>query len=181
MPTDHALRTLALYGAARAFERVGTPQSACAAVERFTQFIGRPDADSEKRERASTSLPALITRCGQPAPVAPPPLTPAPADSTWAWATTATAGATLLTGGVLLVLARGAVADGDADYARFVDGGRVDAQVARQVTEHDDRARAYGYGGYAALGVGALLGAVAAWLWLDPPIVSPPVADEPGL
>lgn len=171
MPTEHPLRTLALYGSARAHERIGAPRPACAAVDRFTQFIGRADAEAEKRERASNALPGLIALCNQDQ--AAPPATPMsvaappPAAPPWAWATTVTSGAALVTGGVLCVLARGAVEDGDAAYDRFVDGGRVDAGTADDVRRHDERARTLGYSGLATLGVGLVVGAVATLLWLD--------------
>lgn len=170
MPTEHPLRTLALYGSARAHERIGIPRPACAAVERFTQFIGRADAEAEKRERASNALPGLIALCGQDQAPPPPSMSvaaPPPAAPSWAWATTVTSGVALVTGGVLCVLARGAVEDGDAAYDRFVDGGRVDAGTADDVSRHDERARTLGYSGLATLGVGLVVGAVATWLWLD--------------
>jgi hypothetical protein len=183
MPTEHPLRTLALYGSARAHERIGAPRPACAAVERFTQFIGRADAEAEKRVRASNALPGLISLCSQDEAAAPPPSTsiaaPSPAAPPWAWATTVTSGVALVAGGVLCVLARGAVDDGDAAYDRFTDDGRVDADTADDVSRHDERARTLGYSGLATLGVGLVVGAVATWLWLGDDAASSNAAVEP--
>lgn len=182
MPADDPLRTLSIYGAARANQRLGTPRAACAAVDRFAQFIGRADAEPDKREKASTSLPALIAQCSQrqAEPVAA--LAPtdggdsvqhlsttssaeAP-DRTWAWAATAGSGAALIGGAVLLVSAQGSVDDGDAAYRRFIESGRTDAQALRDVRRFDDDAESAAIAAYLVLGAGAALGGVATWLWL---------------
>jgi len=63
LPVGHPLETLSIYGAARSYQQLETSAAACAAVDLFTRFLGRKDAEVEKRERASKALPALIERC----------------------------------------------------------------------------------------------------------------------
>ena len=70
MPENDPLRTLALYGAARANQRIGTAEAACKAVERFKAFIGRTDAEPQKREKAVNGLSDLIAKCNEKGPVA---------------------------------------------------------------------------------------------------------------
>ena len=65
LPDDHSLATLSIYGAARSYEKRETAADACTAVDLFTRFLGRKDAEVEKRERASKALPKLIERCSQ--------------------------------------------------------------------------------------------------------------------
>ena len=65
LPEGHALETLSIYGAARSYQQLETSAAACAAVDMFTRFVGRQDAEAEKRERASKALPKLIERCSQ--------------------------------------------------------------------------------------------------------------------
>ena len=63
MAPNHPLRALAFYGAARANQRVGTADAACKAAERYKTFIGLPDAEPEKREKAAKSLGDLLAKC----------------------------------------------------------------------------------------------------------------------
>jgi hypothetical protein len=63
MGAAHPLRALAIYGAARANQRLETPETACKAAERFRVFIGLPEAEPEKREKAANALGGLTTRC----------------------------------------------------------------------------------------------------------------------
>jgi len=169
LPAPHALFTLTLYGAARSYQQLDTPAAACEAVERFTRFIGREDAEVEKRERASKVLGGLIARCSAPAP-----------SRAGAWVATGGAVAGLAAGAVLLAQAADAVDTGDAAYRRFLTGGRGDAALTRDIAAADDRARERRTAGYAALGVGAVLGGLATWLWLDDDApqraASPPLA-----
>ncbi len=87
-----------MYGAARAIQKVGTPETACVAVERFKLFIGMPDAEPEEREKAANGLGDLIAQCNEK--MANPTVAPTPAivdatatktgdkpvvDCTWAW------------------------------------------------------------------------------------------------
>ncbi len=65
LPEGHPLETLSIYGAARSYQQLETSAAACAAVDMFTRFVGRQDAEAEKRERASKALPKLIERCSQ--------------------------------------------------------------------------------------------------------------------
>lgn len=189
MPEKHPLRTLALYGSARAHQKAGTPEAACHAVERYKAFIGRPDAEPVKREKAANGLADLIALCqtktaaGVVAPVTPVlPVAVAPVaaselaiqaapvpaipDRTWAWVATGTAGASVVGGAVMLAVASGAVSDADAANKRFHASGDTDATARRQVLDGDDRASTFGYAGYGALGVGAAVGGLAAWLWM---------------
>ena len=194
LPPGHALRALALYGAARSNQRVGTPEAACVAVERYKLFIGLPDAEPEKRAKAANGLGDLIAKCNEKAATpngAASASLPAPAidsnpdlaidtvdstattgnqspsvDHTWAWVTSGTAGAAVIGGVALLAASSGAVSDGDAAEKRFHAGGDVDADARDDVLAADERATSYGLSGYGVLGVGAALGGVAAWLWL---------------
>jgi hypothetical protein len=192
MAPNHPLRALALYGAARANQRVGTADAACKAVERYKTFIGLPDAEPEKREKAAKSLGDLLAKCASkdavvpapasaaastpaaapapasvqaPATVAPP---PAP-DRTWAWVATGAAGASLVGGALLLVLADAAIDDGDAAMARFEDSGRTSVSARDAVRAADDRVVTYANVGYGVLGLGAALGGLATWLWVRDP------------
>jgi predicted Zn-dependent protease len=73
LPTDHALRTLALYGAARSHEEVGTPESACNAIHRFRRLLGRPDIERAKKATAERAIVKLSSACASapaPAPAA---------------------------------------------------------------------------------------------------------------
>lgn len=107
---EHALRTLALYGAGRAAERLDTAESACRAVRFYQDFVARPDAEAEKRKRASEHLPALAVRCAgatpapapgsAPAPATAPPPEPAPAAAWRPWVGWGAVGAAALLGGV---------------------------------------------------------------------------------
>lgn len=63
MPAEHPLRPLAIYGAARANQKLGTPKAACRAVEHFKTFIGLPNAEPEKRAKAASSLEDLVVKC----------------------------------------------------------------------------------------------------------------------
>jgi hypothetical protein len=178
MPPEDPLRTLSLYGAARAHQRVGTPEAACRALEAYRLFIARADAEPEKREKASNALVGLIDACRTSAPPAAAPASAGvsstepvsrPADHTWAWAASGAAAAGLVGGGVLLVLAGSALDDADAAYARFDAGGRTDAGLLGDGEDADDRARSLGIAGYSLLGVGAGLAGWATWLWLREP------------
>ena len=206
LPPGHALRALALYGAARSNQRVGTPDAACVAVERYKVFIGLPDAEAEKREKAANGLGDLIAKCNEkrpralaaapvPAPSDPstaspeevdataaPEDEPAGVDRTWAWVTTGTAGVALIGGTALLISASGAVSDGDAAMKRFEASGQTSVEARDDVKAADDRAVTYGLTGYGVLGVGAVLGGVATWLWLRDPEVDrePRSAFVPG-
>lgn len=210
LPPGHALRTLALYGAARANQKVGTPKAACIAIERFKLFIGMPDAEPEKREKAANGLGDLTAKCNEkdatpkgaafastPPPAIAPTSAPALADMdstatsgnqspavdrTWVWVTTGTAGAAVIGGAILLIAASGAVSDGDSAEKRFHASGDTDADARDEVLASDDRATTYGLAGYGVVGVGALLGGVATWLWLrDPaPDREPRTAFVPG-
>lgn len=166
LPPTHALFTLTLYGAARSYQQLDTPAAACEAVERFTRFIGREDAEVEKRERASKVLGGLIARCSAPAP-----------SRAGAWLATGGAVVGLAASAVLLAQAADAVDTGDTTYRRFLTGGRGDAALAREVAAADERARERRTAGYATLGVGAALGGLAAWLWLDDD--APPTGATP--
>jgi hypothetical protein len=201
MTPTHPLRALALYGAARANQRVDTPEAACRAAERFRVFIALPDAEPEKRERAANALGGLTTKCRARdlVPVAAAPVVPPPAaesappaaveapvaptsasdpDRTWAWATTGVAGASAVVGAVLLIVAGSALDDADAALARFEASGRTNTADRAAVRDADDRATTYGLAGYGLLGLGAALGGVATWLWLREP--SAGVAFVPG-
>lgn len=199
MAPNHPLRALALYGAARANQRVGTADAACKAAERYKTFIGLPDAEPEKREKAAKSLGDLLAKCASkdavapapasaaastpaaapapasvqaPATVAPAAPTPAPApapDRTWAWVATGAAGASLVGGALLLVLADAAIDDGDAAMARFEDSGRTSVSARDAVRAADDRVVTYANVGYGVLGLGAALGGLATWLWVRDP------------
>jgi len=183
MPGGHPLRALALYGAGRANERRGTVAAACVAAERYKVFIGLPDAEPEKRERAANVLGALSVRCAGAVPAlasAPSPspagavtqaLAPAgpPADHTWAWVTAGGAVLGLAGGAFLLAEADVAVDEGDAAYARFVSSGRTSVPARDAVLSANDRVETFGTAGHATLGVGAVLGGLAIWLWLRSP------------
>lgn len=180
MPPEDPLRTLSLYGAARAHQRVGTPEAACRALESYRLFIARADAEPEKREKASNALVGLIDACRASAPPTPAPAPvsaaaeaspPAPAstDHTWAWVASGAAAASLVGGGVLLVLGGSALDEADTAYGRFDAGGRTDAALLRDGEAADDRARSLGIAGYSLLGVGAGLAGWATWLWLREP------------
>ena len=88
----HPLATLTIYGAARSYQKLKTAADACRAVDLFTRFLGREDAEAEKRERASKALSALIARCSErPTVRAPLPRDPkpkvrevAPTSTSWA-------------------------------------------------------------------------------------------------
>ncbi len=68
----HPLLVLALYGAARSNERVGSREASCRAAERFKTFIGMPEAEAEKRERAAKVLGEMTLKCAAQAPEANP-------------------------------------------------------------------------------------------------------------
>lgn len=192
MPPEDPLRTLALYGAARAHQRLATPAGACRALEAYRLFIARADAEPEKRERASNALVGLIDACRAPttptavsAPASGPVEVRAPAsattDRTWAWVATGTAAASVVGGGVLLLLAGSALDDADSAYARFDAGGRTDAGLLRDGEAADDSARGLGIAGYSLLGVGAGLAGWAAWLWVrDAPTAGVTWVPAPG-
>ncbi len=183
MPAGHPLRALALYGAGRANERRGSAEAACAAAERYKVFIGLPDAEPEKREKAANALGALSVRCAVATPAvasAPAPSSAAavtqvaspadaPAERTWAWVATGGAVLGLAGGSLLLVAAKGAVEDGDVAYARFIRGDRSNVSDRDDVLAANDRVETFGTAGYAVLGVGAVLGGLATWLWLRSP------------
>ena len=191
MAPNHPLRALALYGAARANQRLGTPEAACKAAERFKTFIGLPDAEPEKREKAAKGLGDLLAKCASKDAVAPVPASPAstaapapapasaqanatvaetaspPApDRTWAWVATGAAGASFVGGALLLVLADAAIDDGDTAMARFEDSGRTSISARDAVRAADDRVMTYANLGYGVLGLGAALGGLATWLWV---------------
>ena len=183
MAPNHPLRALAFYGAARANQRVGTADAACKAAERYKTFIGLPDAEPEKREKAAKSLGDLLAKCASKDAVAPAPASaavsspavaqapasvPAP-DRTSAWVATGAAGASLVGGALLLVLADAAIDDGDAAMARFEDSGRTSASARDAVRAADDRVATYANLGYGVLGLGAVLGGLATWLWVRDP------------
>ena len=190
MPPSDPLRTLALYGAARAHQRLGTPAGACRALEAYRLFIARADAEPEKREKASNALVALIDACRVQTAPAPAPASatveaqaPAAAtpDRTWAWVATGTAAAGVIGGGVLLVLAGSALDDADSAYARFDAGGRTDASLLRDGEAADDSAWGLGVAGYSLLGAGAGLAGWATWLWVrDTPASGVTWVPAPG-
>ncbi|MCB9534677.1 MAG: tetratricopeptide repeat protein [Myxococcales bacterium] len=110
----------------------------------------------------------------------PPPAPPAAPDRTLAIALTAGAGALLVGGVTFNLLARGAVEDGDAAYARYRRAtDDVAAAAARQdAADADDRAGRDAAISYALFGTGAALAAGAVWAWLDddaPSTVTPAV------
>lgn len=67
LPKEHPLRTLALYGAARSYQELGTSESACKAIARFRLMLRRPDAEADKRATADRAIQKLSTTC-EPAP-----------------------------------------------------------------------------------------------------------------
>lgn len=200
---SHPLRALAVYGSARANQRIGTPETACKAAERYQTFIGLPDAEPEKREKAAKGLPELLAICAKKDALAPTPETqsavsdgapqylnsesisevgaPAhgtgdtrssPPDRTWAWAATGAAAASLAGGALLLVLADAAIDDGDTAMARFEESGRTSVSARDAVRDADSRVVTYATFGDAMLGLGAVLGGVAIWLWTSDPETS---------
>jgi hypothetical protein len=197
LPEGHSLRGLALYGAARTQQRLGTPASACAAVKHYQTFIGRADAEAEKRTKAAAALPTLIEQCRgsgaaaapavsptptaqtaapeSPAPASPARLTasaevpPAGPDRTWAWVATGGSVIGLAAGGALLSVASGHLDDANAADKRFLASGRTSQRDLEARDAADDSARSAALAGYATLGVGAAVGGVALWLWLREP------------
>jgi len=197
LPEGHSLRSLALYGAARTQQRLATSASACAAVKHYQAFIGRADAEAEKRTKVAAALPPLIVQCqtgttaappvgppqvaqfppaeGTPVPAAPliasveaSPPEPAP-QRTWAWVATGGAVIGLAAGGALLAAASGHLDDANAADRRFISSGRTSERDLDARDAADDSARSAALAGYATLGVCAAVGGVALWLWLRDP------------
>lgn len=111
---EHSLRTLALYGAGRAASRLATADAACKAVRFYQDFVSRPDAEADKRQRASSILPELAVQCARRLPAAvsasaavvasnEPPIAPARATPNWrpwlGWSAVGLGGALGLVGG----------------------------------------------------------------------------------
>ena len=189
LPEGHSLRGSALNDAARTQQRLGTPASACSAVKHYQAFIGRADAEAEKRTKAAAALPTLIDQCRgsgvaaapavspkptaetvaaeSPASASPARLTvsaevpPAGPDRIWAWVATGGSLTGLAAGGALLSIASGHLDDANAAHKRFAASGRASVRDLQARDAADNDARSSVLAGYATLGVGAAVGGVA--------------------
>ena len=172
LSADHALRTLALYGAGRAAERLDTAEAACRAVRFYQDFVARPDAETEKRKRASEHLPALAVRCASAtAAPAPAPASavasaaapePAPAAAWRPWVGWGAIGASVLLGGV-----------GGYFWAGTFDAQDEAARTDIDRRQYDRAADDVRDGGrnawiFTGLAGAALAGGLTALLWPEP-------------
>lgn len=172
LSADHSLRTLALYGAGRAAQRLDTAEAACRAVRFYQDFVARPDAEADKRKRASEHLPALAVRCAgataAPASAPPsavasaPPPEPAPAPGWRPWVGWGAIGASALLGGV-----------GGYYWAGTFDAQDEAARTDIDRRQYDRAAQDVRDGGrnawiFTGLAGAALAGGLTALLWPAP-------------
>lgn len=66
LPKEHPLRPLALYGAARSYEKLGTHEGDCEAFNRFRKLLGRTDVEADKRTVAERAVARLEAACAAP-------------------------------------------------------------------------------------------------------------------
>ena len=62
-PVGHPLHALAIYGAARANQKLDTPEAACKAIDRFGEFLAQPKIEKEKRRIAKDGVENLTPKC----------------------------------------------------------------------------------------------------------------------
>lgn len=180
-----------VYNAARAYEEGGKVGDAVGLFRLYTTIADDPDGIADARERIR-KLEAGRLGAGAPAPAAadpaasPPATAPesagakpsaalptvlraAPPDRTWLWVAAGTAGLAAAGGATLLAL--GASASRDANAIAIRSPGDID----RYNTAYDDADRLRNFG-WAGMGVAAVAGGAAAWLWLRQPVA---VAFDP--
>lgn len=159
--TEPDLRSAACYGVGLAAHGIVAAKPdralACEGVKAIDCFLASDPPSLKARALAEERRIALQLQC-QPPPPPPDEPPPAPVDRTAAAWLTGGAGVALAGGGILVGLAF-------SDAAEVRDRGRIGTAAL------EDRAQAELVSGYALLGVGAALGALAIWRWLD---------DDPG-
>ncbi|MCB9525483.1 MAG: hypothetical protein H6702_19195 [Myxococcales bacterium] len=139
----------------------GDPQLACLAVREYTLFLkSRPAA--ELKAVAEKGRGAMADLCAA---------APLPeVDRTGAWIWTGGAAAAVVGGLVFNVTARGHLDDATAAVARqraATDAATFTA-AGQAADEAYDSAELHASTSYALLGLGAVLGGLAVWAWMDP-------------
>ena len=127
------------------------------ATLRLTLYLAPPEDDAPQGGAEVT---------GELAPAISPTATP---DRTLAWTLTALSGTALASAGVVTLLARSDIADGDQAFEDFQDAqSRPEAAASKERAQTADQAAETKlYVSYGLLAIGLTLGGAAAWMWLD--------------
>lgn len=189
LPPADPLRSPTTYNLARTVQAQSAPCEALTHLRSYLALSAGDEGEARRRAKARAAVEEAEGACAaqraalRPEPVAEPPLEPisdpivgapvepAPARSWWPWIA---AGGTLVTAAVGLgfgATARGHVADADAAYARYVDGGRRDRDARAAVIDARDQADADNALSYTFLAVAGALAGVTTWLfWTEPAV-----------